>query len=59
MYYSAMTDSEGRRRADLYHGIGEKSFRVKVKAHNALESDVVYRAYYTAKTEKLVNIEPP
>ena len=51
-------DSEGRRQTVYYYGIGEKLFKVRVKAFNALENDVMYRAYYTAKTEKLVNIEP-
>ena len=50
-------DSEGRSRTDLYYGIGDMNFKVRRKAFDALESDVMYRAYYTPRADKLVNIE--
>jgi hypothetical protein len=51
------TNSKGRRRTRFYYVIGEKSFQVNRKAYDAFVNDLMYRAYYTASSNKLVNIE--
>ncbi len=50
-------DSDGSSSTYYYYIIGEQRFRVRNHAFEALIDDLQYRAYFTPRRKKLVNIE--
>ena len=46
------------RTVTYYYQIGERRFKVKWNALGALVEGLPYRAYYTALSRRLVNVEP-
>ncbi len=57
VHVDSSTDDEGGTKHTYYYLVADRKFRVKRRAFLAFEPGRTYRAYFTPRSKKLVNIE--